>query len=145
MFYAQSTSTVVSERQSIEGWTGQHASPAFRVTVSTVFRETSSHLRDFDSTLPSFLSAALCTYQAPRVLRSSGEKPLNIPKRNLKSLAECFFRFVSPSVCSSLSVSLQNSPHSVLSPNPIQDFHSCRFDCLFRKRRFLHVLQDDLK
>ena len=40
--------------------------------------------RHFDGILPSYLSASLCTYQTSRTLRSSNEKLLKIPERNLK-------------------------------------------------------------
>ena len=66
--------------------------------------------RHFDGTLPSYLSAFLCTYQTSRTLRSSSEKLLKIPKRNLKSVGERSFSAIAPSVWNSLPASLRNLP-----------------------------------
>ena len=69
----------------------------------------------FDGTLPSYLSASLCTYQTSCILRSSNEKLLKIPKRNLKSIGNLCFSFIAPTVWNSLPASLQNLPPSLTS------------------------------
>uniref|UniRef100_UPI0025D76A15 hypothetical protein n=1 Tax=Thiolapillus sp. TaxID=2017437 RepID=UPI0025D76A15 len=66
--------------------------------------------RHFDGTLPSYLSASLCTYQTSRTLRSSNEKLLKIPKRSLKSVGDRSFSFIAPTVWNSLPASLRNLP-----------------------------------
>ena len=66
--------------------------------------------RHFDGTLPSYLSASLCTYQTSRTLRSSSEKLLKIRKRNLKSVGNRSFSFIAPTVWNSLPASLRNLP-----------------------------------
>ena len=66
--------------------------------------------RHFDGTLPSYLSASVCTYQTSRTLRLSNEKLLKIPKRNLKSAADHSFSFNAPIVWNSLPASLRNLP-----------------------------------
>ena len=48
----------------------------------------------FSVTLPSYLSAFLCTYQTSCTFRSSGEKLLRILKRNLKSVGDRSFSFI---------------------------------------------------
>ena len=47
----------------------------------------------FEESLPPYLSSSLCTYEPSRSLRSSNEKLLKIPKRNLKSFGQHFFQF----------------------------------------------------
>ena len=64
----------------------------------------------FDGTLPSYLSASLCTYQTSRIFRSSNEKLLKIPKHSLKSVGDHSFSFITPTVWNSLPVSLRNLP-----------------------------------
>ena len=49
--------------------------------------------RHFEGTLPPYLSPVLHIYQHPRVLRSSSEKLLKIPRVNLKSAGERSFHF----------------------------------------------------
>ena len=66
--------------------------------------------RHFDGTLPSYLSASLCTYQTSHTFRSSNEKLLKIPKRNLRSVGHRYFSFIAPTVWNSLSASLRNLP-----------------------------------
>ena len=64
----------------------------------------------YDGTLPSYLSASLCTYQTSRTLRSSNEKLLKIRKCNFKSVGDRSFSFIAPTVWNSLPVSLRNLP-----------------------------------
>ena len=66
--------------------------------------------RHFDSALPSYPLAYLCTYQTSRILQSSSEKLLWIPKRNLKSVGDRSFSFIAPTVWKSLPLSLRNLP-----------------------------------
>ena len=66
--------------------------------------------RHFDDTILSYLSASLCTYQTSRTLRSSNEKLLKIPKRNLISVGDRSFSFIAPTVWNSLPTSLRNLP-----------------------------------
>ena len=54
--------------------------------------------RHFEGTLPPYLSSVLHIYQPPRVLRSSSEKLLKIPRVNLKSGGERSFHFAAPAV-----------------------------------------------
>ena len=58
--------------------------------------------RHFEGTLPPYLSTVLHIYQPPRVLRSSSEKLLKIPRVNLKSAGERSFHFAAPTVWNSL-------------------------------------------
>ena len=62
----------------------------------------------FEGTLPPYLSSVLHIYQPPRVLRSSSEKLLKIPRVNLKSAGERSFHFAAPTVWNSLPSSLRN-------------------------------------
>jgi len=64
----------------------------------------------FDGTLPSYLSGSLFIYQPSRSLRSSDEKLLKVPRRNLKSLGDCSFSFLAPTVWNSLPTPLRNKP-----------------------------------
>ena len=64
--------------------------------------------RHFEGTLPPYLSSVLHTYQPPRVLRSSSEKLLKIPRVNLKSAGERSFHFAAPTVWNSLPSSIRN-------------------------------------
>ena len=66
--------------------------------------------RHFEGSLPPYLSSSLCTYEPSRSLRSSKEKLLKIPKRNLKSFGERSFSFMAPSVWNSLPADLRNLP-----------------------------------
>ena len=74
------------------------------------YKITTLAYRHFDGTLPSYLSASFCTYQTSRTLRSSNEKLLKIPKRNLKSVGYRSFSFIAPTVWNSLPASLRNLP-----------------------------------
>ena len=66
--------------------------------------------RHFEGSLPPYLSSSLCTYEPSRSLRSSNEKLLKIPKRNLKSFGQRSFSFTAPSVWNSLPATLRNVP-----------------------------------
>ena len=66
--------------------------------------------RHFDGSLPPYLSSSLCTYEPSRTLRSSNEKLLKIPKRNLKSFGQRSFSFMAPSLWNSLPATLRNVP-----------------------------------
>ena len=66
--------------------------------------------RHFDGSLPPYLSSSLCTYEPSRSLRSSNEKLLKIPKRNLKSFGQRSFSFMAPSLWNSLPATLRNVP-----------------------------------
>ena len=66
--------------------------------------------RHFDGSLPLYLSSSLCTYEPSRSLRSSNEKLLKIPKRNLKSFGQRYFSFMAPSLWNSLPATLRNVP-----------------------------------
>ena len=63
--------------------------------------------RHFEWSLPPYLSSSLCTYEQSRSLRSSEEKLLKIPKRNLKSFGERSLSFMAPSVWNSLPADLR--------------------------------------
>ena len=54
--------------------------------------------RHFDGTRPTYLSASFFTYQTSRILRSSNEKLLKIPKRSLKSVGDRSFSFIARTV-----------------------------------------------
>ena len=64
--------------------------------------------RHFEGTLPSYLSATLCTYKPARSLRSSTERLLKSPRVNLKSAGERSFHFAALAVWNSLPNSLRN-------------------------------------
>ena len=64
--------------------------------------------RHFEGTLPTYLSATLCTYEPARSLRSSTERLLKSPRVNLKSAGERSFHFAAPAVWNSLPNSLRN-------------------------------------
>jgi len=66
--------------------------------------------RHFEGSLPPYISSSLCTYEPSRSLRSSNEKLLKIPKRNLKSFAQRSFSFMAPSLWNSLPATLRNVP-----------------------------------
>lgn len=68
--------------------------------------------RHFEGTLPSYLSATLCTYEPARSLRSSTERLLKSAYVNLKSAGEHSFHFAAPAVWNSLPNSLCNT-HSL--------------------------------
>ena len=57
--------------------------------------------RHFKGTLPTYLSAMLCTYEPARSLRSSTERLLKSPRVNLKSAGERSFHFAAPAVWNS--------------------------------------------
>ena len=85
--------------------------------------------RHFDGTLPSYLLASLCTYQTSCTLRSSNQKFLKIPKRNLKSdgdrsLLQLFGIRCLP-VCGICPPSLTSKLSSKLSLSN-RHFHRCR-------------------
>ena len=65
--------------------------------------------RHFDGTLPSYLSASLKTYHPSRCLRSSGERRLGIPVRNMRTVGERAFSFLAPTVWNSLPRDLRNA------------------------------------
>ena len=65
--------------------------------------------RLFDKTLPPYLSAALSVYHPPRTLRSSSEKLLHCPNRNLKTAGDRSFSSQAPCVWNSLPISLRNA------------------------------------
>ena len=69
--------------------------------------------RHFEGTLPTNLSATLCTYKPARSLRSSTERLLKSPHVNLKSAGERSFHFAAPAVWDLLPNSLRNI-HSLL-------------------------------
>ena len=66
--------------------------------------------RYFEGSLPPYFSSSLCTYEPSRFLRSSNEKLLKIPKRNLKSFGQRSFSFMAPSPWNSLPATLRNAP-----------------------------------
>ena len=66
--------------------------------------------RHFERSLPPYLSSSLCTYEPSRCLRSSNEKLIKIPKRNIKSFGQRSFSFMAPSVWNSLPATLRNVP-----------------------------------
>ena len=75
--------------------------------------------RHFEGTLPTYLSAMLCTYEPARSLRSSTERLLKSPRVNLKSAGERSFHFAAPAVWNSLPNSLPktHSFHTLIPPN----------------------------
>ena len=60
--------------------------------------------------LPPYLPSSLFTYEPSRSLRSSNEKLLKIPKRNLKSFRQRSFSFMAQSLWNSLPATLRNVP-----------------------------------
>ena len=66
--------------------------------------------RQFEGSLPLYLSSSLCTYEPSRSLRYSKEKLLKIPKRNLESFGDRSFSFMAPPVWNSLLADLRNLP-----------------------------------
>ena len=62
--------------------------------------------RHFEGSLPPYLSSSLCTYEPSRSLRSSNEKLLKIPKRNLKSFGQRSFSFMAPCIYLEFSAGL---------------------------------------
>ena len=74
------------------------------------YKLTTLAFRHFDGTLPPYLSSSLCTYQPSRFLRSSTERLLKIPKTNPKTLGECSFGYIAPTVWNSLPADLRASP-----------------------------------
>ena len=62
--------------------------------------------RHFEGSLPPDIPSSLCTYEPSRSLRSSNEKLLKIPKRNLQSFGQRSFRFMAPSLLNSLPATL---------------------------------------
>ena len=65
--------------------------------------------RHFDGTLPPYLSVTLTTYQPPRELRSSGERLLTPPVRNMKTVGDRAFSFLAPAVWNSLPCDLRDA------------------------------------
>ena len=66
--------------------------------------------RHFEGSLPPYLPSSLCTYEPSRSPRSSNEKLLKIPKRNLRSFGQRSFSFMAPSLWNSLPVTQRNVP-----------------------------------
>ena len=66
--------------------------------------------RHSEGSLPPYLSSSLCTYEPSGSLRSSNEKLIKIPKRNLKSFGQRSFSFMAPSLRNSLPATLRNIP-----------------------------------
>ena len=66
------------------------------------FKTATLAYRHFDGTLPKYLSDSLHTYQSSRSLRSSSEKLLLVPKRNLKTVGDQSFSFLAPTIWNSL-------------------------------------------
>ena len=64
----------------------------------------------FEGSLPPYFSSSLCTYEPSRSLRSSNEKLIKIPNRNLKSFKQHSFSFMAPSVWNSLPTTLRKIP-----------------------------------
>ena len=80
------------------------------VKFRTQYKVATLAYRRFDGTLPSYLSDSLPTYQPSRSLRSSGEKLLKVPKRNLKSLGDRSFSVLAPAIWNSLPAPLRDAP-----------------------------------
>ena len=74
------------------------------------FKTATLAYRHFDGTLPKYLSDSLHTYQSSRSLRSSSEKLLIVPKRNLKTVGERSFSFLAPTIWNSLPATIRNLP-----------------------------------
>ena len=74
------------------------------------YKITTLAYRHFEGSLPPYLSSSLCTYELSRSLRSSKEKLLKIPKRNLKFFGERSFSFMAPFVLNSLPADPRNLP-----------------------------------
>ena len=87
-----------------------HNTQLLHVKFSCEYKIAPLAYRHFDGTLPSYLSASLCTYQTSRILRTSNDKLLKIPKRNLKSSGDRSFSVIAPTVWNSLPASLGNFP-----------------------------------
>ena len=86
--------------------------------------------RHFEGTLPTYLSATLCTYKPARSLRSSTERLLQSPRVNLKSAGERSFHFAAPAVWNSL-------------PNSLRNIHSLpQFKKQLKTHLFLHAFPD---
>ena len=66
--------------------------------------------RHFEGSFPPYLSSSLRTYELSWSLRSSNEKLLKIPKRNLKSFGQRSFSFMAASLWNSLPATLRNVP-----------------------------------
>ena len=80
------------------------------VTFRCQYKIATLAYRHFEGSLPPYLSSSLCTYEPSRSLRSSNEKLLKIPKRNLKSFGQRSFSFMAPSLWNSLLATLRNVP-----------------------------------
>ena len=65
----------------------------------------------FDRTLPSYLSASLCTYQTSGTLRSSNEKLLKIPKLQSQICWSPVFQFYCSNCLEFAACQLAESPH----------------------------------
>ena len=82
------------------------------------FRSTVAY-HNSDGILPTDLSSSLRTYEPSRSLRSSNEKPIEIPNRDQKPFGEGSFCFLAPSVWNSLPPTLRNVKHCLSShPTP---------------------------
>jgi hypothetical protein len=66
--------------------------------------------RHFDGSLPAYLSNILTIYHPARTLRSSSEKLLVVPVRNMKTVGHRSFSFSAPHIWNSLPASLRNLP-----------------------------------
>ena len=83
--------------------------------------------RHFDGSLPPYLSKSLTIYQPSRNLRSSAEKLLVIPKRNLQS-GRHSFSFSAPAVWNSFPSDVRNTPTLSLFKSRIKThFFKCSF------------------
>ena len=74
------------------------------------YKITTLAYRHFEGSLPPYLFTSLCTYEPSRSLRSSNEKLIKIPKRNLNSFGQRSFSFMVPSLWNSLPATLRNVP-----------------------------------
>ena len=99
-----------------EGISGLEVSRRLEVGHSVIQR------LHFDSTLPSYLSAFLCTYQTSCTLWTLNEKLLKIPKCSLRSVGDRSFSFIASTVWNSLPASLRNLPTLSWLQSPVQNF-----------------------
>ena len=68
------------------------------------------HYRHFDGSLPPNLSSTLVIYQPSRSLRSSHEKLLKVPRKNLKAFGHCSFSYQVPTVWNSFPSAIRRPP-----------------------------------
>ena len=66
--------------------------------------------KQFENSLPPYLSELLHTYQPSRTLRSSSEKLLKVPKDNLRSAGYRSFHFQAANIWNSLPTNVRSSP-----------------------------------